>query len=155
MKRDAVEGLKLLAGYGVDLYVIMHDGRTLLHMAAEMAIEPGLISFLISSGFRQYIDKQDQWGWTPLHYAVIAAYYGHHPYPFEKAASLLSEGARTDLKGLERPYLYSLQLPGAFTVLELGAALKPSILNGLIQVLRQCGRKFPPEFDEDPFVDAE
>jgi Ankyrin repeats (3 copies) len=154
VERGAIEGLKMLANYGVDLCIIMHDGRTLLHMAAELAIEPGVISFLIDSGCRQYIDKQDHWGWTPLHYAIIAEFYGRYPYPFEKMASLLIEGARTDLKGWHMPYVSPTRIPDTFTAIELSANLKPSILNEFIQVLRKNGRDIPPEFDERPFEDA-
>ncbi|KAF2108452.1 ankyrin repeat-containing domain protein [Lophiotrema nucula] len=47
-KAGAVEGLAMLANWGADLSIIFHDGRTMLHMAAELAIEPGVVTFLSS-----------------------------------------------------------------------------------------------------------
>lgn len=140
----------MLANYGVDLCTITHDGRTRLHMAAELTIEPGVVSFLVNSGCRQHIDKQDHWGWTPLHYAIVAEFYGRYPYPFEKVASLLSEGARTDLKGRHMPFVSPTQIPGTFTAMELSASLKPSLLNEFIQELMKNGRDIHLEVDKQP-----
>jgi len=151
---DVVMGLKLLVKYGVDLRKTSSDGRTFLHMAAELSIEPGVITFLLDTRCEQYIDKQDQWGWTPLHYAIIAEYYDRYASPFEKVEALIQRGARTDVKARYMPHVCPTEFDGEITALELSASLKPSILNGFVQVLKANGRDVPLEFDEEPFEEV-
>ena len=153
-KDGAIEGLRMLRKWGVDLDSIMNDGRTFLHLAAEMATEPGVIQFLIESGCSKYIDKQDNWGWTPLHYAILSEFHSRSNSPFGMVSFLLNQGARTDLRGRYMPYVYGKQPAGEFTPLELSEILNPSIFNGLIQALRTNGQTIPLEWDEEPFEDA-
>ncbi|KAH5605777.1 hypothetical protein HBI20_070000 [Parastagonospora nodorum] len=70
--KDTVDALKLLRACGVNITRVLADGRTVLHLAAHHCQEDDALSYLLETGCAKDIDRQDQWGWTPLHYAVLA-----------------------------------------------------------------------------------
>lgn len=68
----AVDAVDLIAATGANINKIFTDGRSLLHFAAELSCNPGFIPHLFDTYGFQDVNGQDQWGRTPLHYALCA-----------------------------------------------------------------------------------
>jgi hypothetical protein len=143
---QALEALKVLSNAGVSLTRIADDGRIPLHCAAEMARDPGVVEFICSVGGVEDIDRQDQWGWTPLHYAVLAEFYGSCPPRFQKVEFLLSQGADVEIRAENLPRL-GLRFASGFTAFELAANLQLSIFKGCVEALKRSGRPYDPEWE--------
>jgi ankyrin repeat protein len=150
---QALESLKVLFDAGVPLNRVAGDGRVPLHYAAETARDPGVLEYLCSVGGLADIDKQDQWGWTPLHYAVLSEQYGYCLNKFQKVDFLLSQGADTEIRAGNLQWL-GTKFPTKFTPLELAAGIRPSIFSDYIEALKRAGRPTRLELDEEIFVDV-
>jgi hypothetical protein len=150
---QALEALKVLSNAGVSMNRVAEDGRVPLHYAAEMARDTGVLEYLCSIGGLADINKKDQWGWTPLHYAVLSEQYGYCLDEFQKFDFLLSQGADTDIKAGNLPWL-GKKFPFKFTPLELAAGIRPSIFSSCIVAMRRGGRLIKPLWEDEIFVDA-
>jgi ankyrin repeat protein len=133
----------------------MEDGRTVLHLAAEWCLDSEPLEHLFSYGCLELINKQDQYGWTALHYASIARNSAVNPKPFSKVVSLIRNGADTKTKGKENPRNIYDQPEGTFTANELLRFARPARLDLMLQVLRKSGIDHTLEADADIFYDAQ
>jgi ankyrin repeat protein len=103
--------IDLLAESGVRITRILPDGRTALHFAAEMARTAEILQSLMNRFPPDEINRLDQWGWSPLHYAVesyhdsakkIAMLLKGGADPYCKSDELYQNGFHTSLM-YERP----------------------------------------------------
>lgn len=135
-KNDALDAIKLLHSAGVCLSKIMQDGRTALHVASELCTTTDIMEFLLATGCDEYIDRRDQWGWTPLHYAVVGRRSAEGISPYSNAVILLRKGVDPALKGLPNDeYIYD-QPTEPFTAFELLRHVRPERFRLLEEVLR-------------------
>ena len=119
-KKHSVKALQCLSRAGADMARVSERGFTALDMAAEMSFDVSSLEYLCSTPAIAHINRQDPYGWTPLHYAVGAGYYGYHKSAFDKIKCLLEHGADPDIQGREHPILFpELSPPEVFTALEL------------------------------------
>jgi hypothetical protein len=101
----AVEAFDLLASAGMSAAKIFPDGRSLLHLAAEHACKADFLEHLYNKYGLQDVNKQDRWGWTPLHWAfrAMAVHVGKRNLSkrekiWKKVAFLLRNGADAGIR---------------------------------------------------------
>ena len=154
-KDQSLETLRLLKLSGVNFTTIMNDGRVPLHQVAQLADNAEALEFVYNEK-PSFIDRQDNHGWTPLHYCIIQEAYRGDPQSFCKIRFLISRGADPFLRSFSVPPVFQIRLdvPLCCTPLELAENLRPSLFNDIIQVMRQQGLIIPPNNDEDVFEDA-
>ena len=152
--RDAIDALKLLLAAGVDLCKPMDDGRTALHLAAEWCLDGMPLEYLLSVGCKEFIDKQDQWGWTALHYAAISRNSAISSKPFSKVKSLLRSDADISIVGRRNPRNHYPQPERQFNPLSLLEVARPSRYDLLLSVLRKGGISVEFQEADDEFWDA-
>lgn len=142
-ENHALEALKVLHSAGVDLSKCAEDGRTALHMAGEWSTDPKVVEYLCSTGCLQHIDKQDRWGWTPLHYCVSAHEDEEKDASFARAQVLLSLGANASICG-DINFTTSHDHPEEkFTPLELCNHQRPHLSDRLRDVIRTFSSNNP------------
>lgn len=151
---DAVDCLKLLQSSGVNLAKVMNEGLTALHLASEWCIDSQPLQYLCSTKCGQLINKQDQWGWTPLHYALIARNSAVSDAPFSKAIMLVQNGANMSITGGNNPHNHYHQPNGSFTPLELLKFARPARFDLLVDTFTTVGIEIAPGLYEDMFHDA-
>lgn len=83
---DALEGLKLLAGLGLDLNQENTRGETALHGAAGRGADT-IVSYLAAQGAR--LDAKTKLGLTPLDYAMGKNVTSQLPVPHDSTVKLL------------------------------------------------------------------
>jgi hypothetical protein len=156
---SACTAIDFLAQNGVDLQRIYNDGRTALHICAEMASDPDTLKHLYNVYGLQEVNRQDQWGWTPLHYAVGSE--GLSPNPKNSSIPfLLDKGADPHILGrrvfLQRSHasclLTTAVTPIQYAIL-LGGDIPRSVLNNL--ALNKVSEVSAEEVEGDIFFDAE
>ena len=145
---DAVDALSLLYSAGVNLSKVMDDGRTSLHLAAEWCANDKPLEYLCSIGCKEHINKQDRWGWTPLHYATISRNSAVSSQPFSKVVSLARNGGNMYLRGEWNPLNHYDQPHGEFTPGELLSFARPSRFDMLRDVLRASNIDIDQRRDE-------
>jgi hypothetical protein len=138
-RSNTVDALELLNSAGVDLSKIMDDGRTALHLAAELCVDSEPLEYLYSHGCQRFINKQDQWGWTALHYATIARNSAVTLTPFLKVVSLVRNGANITLEASQNSQTFYDQPEKPFTSTELLKFARPTRFDMLLQVLSKAG----------------
>lgn len=137
-KGTAVEAIKLLINANVDISRIMPDGRSALHLASEMADDVNVLEYLYACGPHS-INRQDNSGFTPLHYCVLGGFQQNRPLTLEKIIFLLERGADPEMRGTNQVLGADDEGVGVVTPFELSKLLT---------------RKFPCLDLETIFVDA-
>jgi ankyrin repeat protein len=136
----SLQALKLLVKNGVNISRIFDDGRSPLHLAAELAEDVEVLEYLCTQGCLDDLDRQDEWGWTPLHFAIIAAHLRRGPDVFGKARFLLSKGADFKIKGRVRRIFYPGKMPSEeFTPVEMCRALDVSLYKKFVSEAETVG----------------
>lgn len=144
MSREAASlAIDILVQAGVKLERIYSDGRTALHIAAEMAYTAEPLMHLYSKHGVTEVNRQDKWGWTPLHYAVMSSSY-RTERRCGKVKWLLQRGADPHLKGLQEdrddPHLHSSDLLNqSVTPLEYAATFQPHTYRHFIEDMKATG----------------
>lgn len=110
-KEGAVAALGLLKSQQVDICSISHDGRSSVHLAAEMAYTAGVLNYLCTNGALEDLNRQGELRWTPLHYSVVSAFLRSESVPFEKTRFLLSRGANPHIKAESLPTFVRVDVP--------------------------------------------
>ena len=150
----SMEALRFLSEMGVDFARLSDKGASSLHFAAEMAREVQTLEFLCSTTAIQNINRQDAYGWSPLHFAVASGRYGYHEVAFDKIRCLLQHGIDPTIKARKHPMLFSELSASEFTALEL-SELSQSDFHGRFEEevarIRQANLN---DNDEDTFFDA-
>jgi hypothetical protein len=161
--REAAElALDILAQAGVQFGRIYSDGRTSLHIAAEMAYTVRPLIHLYSQYGVTELNRQDRWGWTPLHYAIMSTSYSTRTSNCEKVKWLLQRGADPHLKGFLANQYHSQLHPSDLldqpvTPLEYAATFRPGLYHRFLEDLRTTG-KWPLDDmgnEKDIFFDAQ
>ena len=138
-RAEAVEALALLHASGVNLSRIMDDGRTALHLATMTHTSFGTLEYLCADRCSDYINRQDQWGWTPLHYSVVSRSSSEGAAPYSNAVALLRKGADPMIKASSNSmYIYD-QPTGSFTAFEILRHVRPARFQLLVEVLQHAG----------------
>ncbi|KAF2476990.1 ankyrin [Lindgomyces ingoldianus] len=155
----ACTAIDFLAKNGVNLQQIYHDGRTALHIAAEMTSNSDSLKHLYNVYGLHEVNRQDQWGWTPLHYAVGSEGLS----PNAKSSNvlfLLNKGADPHILGrrvfLQRSHASSL-LTTAVTPMQYANLLGNDIRRRVLDHLASnwVSEMSAEEVEEDIFFDAE
>lgn len=152
---DTVDTLKLLRACGVNITRVLADGRTVLHLTAHHCQEDDALSYLLETGCATDIDRQDQWGWTPLHYAVLALTSAEGPRPYSTAAMLIRDGADLNIKGRKNPGSSYEFHSEEFTGPELLKHVRYKRFELLLDVLDAAGVEIGSVRHTDAFYDAE
>ncbi|KAJ5740811.1 ankyrin [Penicillium malachiteum] len=108
---------------------VFDNGQSPLHLAAEIADNVAVLEYLCNQGFLDDLDRQEVWGWTPLHYGIMSAFLWKDP-SIEKVRFLLSKGAKINIKGRRRENFGLLleRMPaGGFTPGQMCRALDLSL----------------------------
>ena len=152
---DSVEALQFLARVGADLTRISERGATTLHWAAEMACDVQTLEYLCSTPAIEHLDRQDLYGWTPLHYAVASGRFGYREVAFGKIQYLLQKGADLCIRAREHPIFYVDSLDSEeFTALELSRALKTRFHTQFEEDTARILRGTPSQDSEDIFFET-
>jgi ankyrin repeat protein len=131
----ALNAIRVLQQLNVDLQKILDDGRSFLHIAAELAPGVEVLEYVYSNGCEQYTNRQDNYGWTPLHWCVSSTspHAGSGMDPLAKFKFLLSKGADLAIKAKESPLMpwgfYDYQ---RFTPLDLAEANEPDLFRDIL-----------------------
>lgn len=148
-KAEAVEALAVLHASGVDLSHIQDDGRTALHLATMTHTSLRTLEYLCADSCSGYINRQDQWGWTPLHYAVVSRSSSEGAAPYSNVVALLRKGADPMIKGSSNfKYIYD-QPTGSFTAFDLLRHVRPARFQLLVEVLQHAGIGIQAERDDN------
>lgn len=97
----ATRAIDMLASMGVPIGRIYEDGKTALHHAASYSSKVDTLKHLYETYGLTEVNRQDQYGWTPLHYAIGSAYYKKDGHRCEKVRYLLKMGADPYIKSPE------------------------------------------------------
>lgn len=89
--QNALQAIDTLSAAGVDLKRVAPDGRSALHLAAEMSMDEAPLKHLQQKYGLEEVNRKDQWGWTPLHYAIFSA--SNQTRKCRKVRYLLEQGA--------------------------------------------------------------
>ncbi|KAI0156503.1 ankyrin repeat-containing domain protein [Xylariaceae sp. FL1272] len=148
---DGLEAVTTLAKLGVNLSKIFDDGRTYLHMAAEMSHDVRVLEYLYDKGCAIHLNRQESWGWTPLHCCVFGMTQGKtFETKFKKLKFLLDKGADPEIKSRE---IHRIVIPDHehFTPIELAEHLESDRIGGLMAPLLRSYIRYDAE---DVFYDA-
>jgi hypothetical protein len=141
-REAAASALDTLAHAGVQLGRVYADGRTALHIAAELAYDTeGLKHLYLKHGMTE-LNRQDKWGWTPLHYAIMSTSYQRRIPRCAKVQWLLANGANPHIQGLKKvrgDYHPSELLNQPVTPLEYAATFRPRIYRRFSNDMRATG----------------
>jgi hypothetical protein len=157
----------LLAGTGTKIDKISPDGRSLLHLAAELTCGAEVLAHLFSNYVLRDVDRQDRWNWTPLHHAFYALTVAQvHPALTEqeeniwrKVEFLIEKGADPTSRGVVYGYpchsLYDWKWE-SISVLEYAAKIGDEVKRRLDQILNAVATaELEGETDEEAeFHDA-
>ena len=154
----AVDALKVLSSSGIQLSKVMDNGKSALHVSARLSASCDALEYLCAVGCSGYINRQDQWGWTPLHYAVASrnsaeVTISHTPYA--KVLMLLQKGANPTIRSSQNAMKIYGPLLGSFTAYEFLRQVRPARFKMLVEVLRHAGIKIGDEEEEDVFYEFE
>jgi Ankyrin repeats (3 copies) len=154
-KTQSIETLKFLSDAGVDLSRIAANGHSSLHWAAEMASEAECIEYLCSTRAIENINRQDSWGWTPLHYAVSSGRYGYRDAALDKVKCLLHHGADPELKAKRHPIFFvRANLIKEFTPLQLSFQIDSGLSTSLGEEIDEMKAKVFEESSDEIFFEA-
>ncbi|KAF2263102.1 ankyrin [Lojkania enalia] len=95
----ACTNIDFLAKLGCNITRILPNGQTALHIAAALASNAAPLRHLYAKYSMIDINRQDQWGWTPLHYAIESPSYRDSYSTCEKVRFLLEMGADLHITG--------------------------------------------------------
>lgn len=152
---DTVDALKLLQACGMSMTRVLYDGKTVLHLVAHLCQNDQPLSYLLTTASTAEINRQDCWGWTPLHYALLARTSAEGPSPYSMAVMLIHSGADPTIKGQMNPgspYHFHSE---HFTALELLEYARYSRFELAIDTLNDHGIDIRSSADTVTFYDAE
>ncbi|CAI6286616.1 unnamed protein product [Periconia digitata] len=95
----SIRAIDMLVAKGINIKRIYEDGRTALHYAAMNSSNVDVLKHLHEIHGLTEIDRQDHYGWTPLHYAIGSPYYMDRNYQCGLVVYLLKMGADPYIKG--------------------------------------------------------
>ncbi|KAI8945685.1 ankyrin repeat-containing domain protein [Xylaria longipes] len=139
--------IQILKGLGVNISRILDDGRSYLSIALEATKDIGILQYLYDNGCAPHLNRQDRWGWTPLHYGGFAESAANRDSRFPKLLFLLEKGANTDTRASHHHLIPIVGL-GDFTPIELADHLEQRQPTGAGALLRTYARV------EEKFYDA-
>ncbi|KAI0465779.1 ankyrin repeat-containing domain protein [Xylaria cf. heliscus] len=93
---QGLKAIQVLQGLGVNLSRILDDGRSYLCIALEATKDITILQHIYENGCAPHLNRQDQWGWTPLHYCIFAESGGSCNSGLPKLRFLLEKGAKTE-----------------------------------------------------------
>ncbi|KAI9891583.1 MAG: hypothetical protein M1814_002517 [Vezdaea aestivalis] len=153
-QNQSIETLRYLSDAGVNLSRIATNGHTSLHWAAEMASDPKCLEYLCSTSAVENINRQDKWGWTPLHYAISSGRYGYRSIALDKATCLLRHGADFGLKAKTHPLFFVRANLTEFDPLQLSLQIDSDLSSLLRKKIDEMKMNFPEDSADEMFFDA-
>jgi len=151
-KNGAIEALNILMSVGVNMSKEFPDGRTALHLAAEMADGCEVLEHIYNSCGLRDVNRQDKWGLTPLHYSVFSPSNRYKP-GCQKVRFLLQRGSNPELRGITR-WLTGLMDNTERTPYEISCGLGSDVRARFLEDLRETGHLVVDEVEEEVFYDA-
>ncbi|KAH8159559.1 hypothetical protein CIB48_g8687 [Xylaria polymorpha] len=95
---QGLRAIQILEGSGVNIPRILDDGRSYLSIALEATNDISILQYLYDNGCAPHLNRQDKWGWTPLHYCVFAESGANCDVKLPQLRFLLKEGANTETR---------------------------------------------------------
>lgn len=146
---SSLKCLQFLKARGIDFSNISADGRSFLHFGAELAHEPGVVEYLCETCPPHYINRQDDWGWTPLHYALDFEALHRPKESMAKIELLVRRGADPFITARASPLANMDKCE--FTALELSEILRSDQYEKFLEILKECGHEIPEEAQGNVF----
>ncbi|KAI1131071.1 ankyrin repeat-containing domain protein [Nemania abortiva] len=144
-----LQAIQSLVDSGADVSRILDDGRTYLALAAELSTDVKVLKYLYDHGCALHLNRQDKWGWTPLHYCVNAGRGRWHGPGSYMIKFLLDMGADLEIKAGQNDRLPMPDFNSDyFTPMELADHVERIRPTGVAALLRSHIR------EEDVFYDA-
>ncbi|KAI1770949.1 ankyrin repeat-containing domain protein [Hypoxylon cercidicola] len=153
--RTSLETIRYITKRGlVDFSRIMDNGRSYLHFAAELSSDVRLLQHLYVNGCKNYLNRQDQWGWTPLHYCVCAEYGDQSSIQLEKIKFLLEKGADPCIEARTNEMIFNSLGLEVFTPLDMADQLEKQSSRGVGDLLREYINNANTAETKDVFYEA-
>ncbi|KAF2494395.1 ankyrin [Lophium mytilinum] len=149
--------LRVLSQVGVQMERILPDGRTLLHLAAELADSAKILQHVYETYGVQEVNRQDKYGWTPLHYSLTSRSHRFGNGACWKVRYLMEKGADPCIQGVGLVFC-QMGLPfngTARDAYELSSALGPELHAKFLEALQGTGSAVVDDSDTEVFEDAE
>ncbi|KAL8711276.1 MAG: hypothetical protein Q9225_007138 [Loekoesia sp. 1 TL-2023] len=137
--KDSVDALKLVTGCGLSLTKVLIDGQTVLHLAAQYCSDSEVLTHLLTTPCVADINRQDRWGWTPLHYTVMSRHSAEGPTPYANAVLFLQRGADSTIRGRAHPGSPYQSSSDDFTCFELLEHNRYTRFELLVDTLKNAG----------------
>ncbi|KAH6892431.1 ankyrin repeat-containing domain protein [Thelonectria olida] len=155
-KGSSLECLKFLEKAGLDFSRVFADGRCLLHLAAELSFETDAVQFLCDTCPPDYINRQDDLGWTPLHYGLVFNFFQQPKEPLAKIRCLVLNGADPTIEATcTSRFSKTMGMDQEkFTSFELGKGLRSDLYVEFLGILEEHGYEIPEEARLGIFHDA-
>ncbi|KAI0445939.1 ankyrin repeat-containing domain protein [Xylaria telfairii] len=147
---QGLRAIHTLEGLGVNISRILDDGRSYLSIALEATNDISILHHLYDNGCALHLNRQDKWGWTPLHYCVFAESGANCDAKLPKLRFLLEKGANTETRA---GHHLLIPIPGLsdFTPIELADHLEQYQPTGAGAILRTYARAEEKFYDAVPF----
>ena len=112
---ESAAAIKMLSKLNVDPGEVFSTFGSYLHRACSTEGNDASVAYLLDHGCGQHINRQDQYGWTPVHYAVSSAFSNRRdpvkcPDYLQKLKLLGQKGCEVSLAGHKPPYIYLPEL---------------------------------------------
>ncbi|KAI0416380.1 ankyrin repeat-containing domain protein [Xylaria grammica] len=145
----SLKAIRTLVDTGVNASRILDDGRTYLALAAESSSDVRVLQYLYDNGCALHLNRQDKWGWTPLHYCIFTESGKRGDPMMRRVKYLLDKGANPEIIADEHERVPIPTLDSdCFTPIDLAEHLEKYLPTGLTALLRNYVR------DEDVFYEA-
>ncbi|KAF2278689.1 ankyrin [Westerdykella ornata] len=154
-RNSAAAALDLLAKAGVSLDRVSKDGRHPLHLAAAEGHDSKPLEHLYGTYGINDINRQDSWGWTPLHGAIDSDSNKFHHEHCGKVRFLLANGADPNIKGLKTKMKSFRRFEKYLTPVELAAHLGTKVYENFLSDLKAAIGRTNDDDDDGMFFDAE
>jgi ankyrin repeat protein len=108
-----------------------------------------VIEYLCKTCPPHYINRPDDLGWTPLHYAIAFEALHMPQQSLTKVELLVRRGANPSIKATHLP-LVNID-KDQFTVFELSEALRSEQYEQFLAIVRDCGHEILEEAEGNVF----
>jgi hypothetical protein len=127
-----------------------------VHFGAELSHDIEAIECLCETCPADYINRQDDLGWTPLHYGLVFEFLRGPSDPLAKIRCLIRNGADPTIKATYIPSFCTMMNidEDEFTAFDLSESLLSGQHQGFLSILQEYGYEIPKEAESNIFYDA-